>query len=222
MATNPPVRPPDDVRVISGVLDVLADLLRRPVAAVIRLLDDLADVEVLYKHPTRAPKARQFLGWDAVRRLWRPMGGEIVADYFTSDEVTAATTYGLSEWMTPDGWDPTQPCEATATVVFDGNYTAQEVDPPTDPPTYIAAPMVLIKITDEDSGHVTIPGAGFEIGAASIDLGRDIGLKAVTITWQMLRGRPKVSAILPISAAQLAGISGSAPKLLVVTRVRPL
>lgn len=203
---------------VGDLLRRVGVLERKAKAGGATTLDGLRDTEVLYDHWTDLPKQDQALRWDTTRDskyhgLATFADPDVVDDYFTAS-VTGAGTFGLTEFLVDADWDVTRPCLATATVVFDGSYTPQEVSPPTTPATYIAPPQILTNLVDRGAGYVTTPGSTYEAASHRVDLYNN---NELTLAWIYLRGRPKVNVRVDVSAAQYAGLTG-AKDVLVITR----
>lgn len=212
---------------------VMLTALRRDVdtlkKAVVRggatTLDALRDVEVLYDHWTDLPRHGQALRWDKTREsrfhgLATFSDPEVVADYFTVSITDTTSPQGIEAFMVDSDWDVTRPCLVHATAVLDASYAPQEVDPPTTPATYIEGPAMVLQVVDGDSGRVSALGSEYEVAYSERPLSsRYVAFHSVS--WTMLRGRPKVAARLDLTTAQAAGLS-LPTTLRVITRVTRL
>lgn len=227
-----PIRPNPLEKKVAELARKVAELERKARVGGATTLDGLRDTEVLYDHWTDLPKLDQALRWDTTREskfhgLASFADPTVVADYFTVP-ITGDGTFGVDEFLVGSDWDITRPCRASATIVFNGAYTPQQSQAAVgDVPTLNhAGPIMAARLVDRGTGYVTTPGAGFEVADEVWPVvavtGNSPSPTAVlsptrTLSWDFLRGRPKIQASCTVSIDAEPGLSGS-PEIVVLTR----
>lgn len=221
-----PIRQVPLEKKVADLLRRVGQLERKAKAGGATTLDGLRDAEVLYDHWTDLPKHDAAFRWDTTRDskyhgLATFRDPTVVSDYFTVAITNTTSPQGIEEFMVDSDWDVDRPCLVHAWAGLDDSYSPQQVSPPTTPVTYIEGPTMALQVIDGDSGRVTTPtSSGYENGYSERPL-RSMYSAVHSVSWLMLRGRPKVAARLDLTTAQAAGLS-LPTTLRVITRVTRL
>jgi len=200
---------------VGDLLRRVGVLERKAKAGGATTLDALRDTEVLYDHWTDLPKQDQALRWDTTREskyhgLATFRDPTIVTDYFTAS-ITGAGTTTLSEFLVDTDWDVDRPCLVTVTAALNGGYTSGGYP-------YAAEPPVLLGSLSDGDGGAVAPGPvpSYEANGGRVEIDGNPN-QAIPLSWLYVRGRPKVTVSITLSAGQYAALSGP-PELAALTR----
>lgn len=174
-------------------------------------------------------------GHDALIRRLLTQGGQEwtgstsgkVLAWMAEVPVTGAGVFTISEHIVDDKWDTGQPCRVTASALFGGAYWPVRANTDPDPALWVRPPMMEISLIDGDPDAVhdpTDPAVEYAstLWPVSDQYPNASNMHPIeTVSWDYVRGRPRLIASCVVDEAAAPGLSG-ATKLVVRARITRL